>query len=295
VNARTNDVRFHVVRGEAISLTVKEAFLMTDHEEEIERATARFAATWATFSGDTQGADHSADSLLVRRWADSCFPFWNIAIVPSAAKTQAQVRASLSAGAEYARTKRQSGSIWIAEERLALLGDQRARVLAEVGLVEGGTLTEMTASIPSMTLRDGGSLSFERVEDERALAALADINAEAYGLAAEVARAGIVTAPQTWLTSAYSYLAYEGDDLVSVASVLPHGGRLYLGLVATRPGAQRRGLAASTVSHALMEAHLATGLDPTDLHATQAGAPVYRQLGYQPATSFRSLRLAETQ
>jgi GNAT superfamily N-acetyltransferase len=267
---------------------------MADHKAEIERATARFAATWASFSGATQGADLLEDSLLVRRWADNRFPFWNIAIVPSAATTQAQVRASLTAGAGYARTKRQPGSIWIAEERLALLGDHRARVLAEIGLVEGGTLTEMSGTIPAMRLQEQGSLSFERVEDERGLTALADINAEAYGLDPDLARAGIVTAPQTWLASAYSYLAYEDGDLVSVASVLPHGGRLYLGLVATRPSAQRRGLAASTISYALRQAHRATGLDQTDLHATQAGAPVYLQLGYQPGATFRGLRLAPT-
>jgi GNAT superfamily N-acetyltransferase len=262
---------------------------MNERDDEIDRATARFAATWATFCGDTPGADLLDDGLLIRRWADNPFPFWNIAIVPGTAATAPELRASLAAGAAFARTRRQPGSIWVPDERLALFGGERAGILAEVGLVEGSTMTEMTGSIPAMTLREPSLLAFKRVEDEVALAAVADLNADAYGLESATARAGIVTSPGTWLKAAYSYLAYDGDELASVASVLPHDGWLYLGLVATRPDAQRRGSAAATVSYALREAHKATGIDRTDLHATEAGAPVYPRLGYRPTVSFRSL------
>jgi predicted GNAT family acetyltransferase len=57
-------------------------------------------------------------------------------------------------------------------------------------------------------------------------------------------------------------------------------GHRYVVLVATNPAHQRRGYAEAAMRRALEVAATAQGEQPTVLHATDAGRPVYQRMGY---------------
>lgn len=71
----------------------------------------------------------------------------------------------------------------------------------------------------------------------------------------------------------------DGGPACSVV-ILDADGDAYVQLVATRPEAQRRGLAGELLRLALNEAR-ERGCTTTTLEATAAGAPVYARLGYR--------------
>jgi GNAT superfamily N-acetyltransferase len=129
------------------------------------------------------------------------------------------------------------------------------------------------------------SLRIERVKDQAQLQAYADINSEACAFPLEWARSGLLGST-FWKEVAYAYLGYEEGVAVFAACVVVNSGSLYLALVATRPPAQRKGFGEATVRHALQAAYEATGLKRTILHATDAGSPVYRRVGYQRTAEF---------
>ena len=181
---------------------------------------------------------------------------------------------------------------FVCEERMS--GAAKAaleEVAASERLKPGMTLTAMVGDILPLHAPGHPSLRFERVGDEAALQVYADLSNVAYNLPPGAARAGLLGS-QLWINGAFSFVAFNrGGEPVSAASVLPHDGSLYLALVGTLPDARKQGFSEALVRHALQEAHLATGLRRTDLHATDIGAPVYRRIGYQPTTKFYSFVL----
>ena len=67
---------------------------------------------------------------------------------------------------------------------------------------------------------------------------------------------------------------------------------LYAALVATVPEARGKGYADATLRRSLHRAHEATGFTRTILHATEAGYPVYKRLGYRVAAGFTCYKRA---
>jgi GNAT superfamily N-acetyltransferase len=109
-------------------------------------------------------------------------------------------------------------------------------------------------------------------------AVASDVNERAYGLPAG-AFAGIfgATSPEPPLRL---YGARLDGQVVSVILTVDTGEHLGYYLVATRPEAQRRGLAAELMRVAAAEAR-ERGLTTTALEASKAGEPVYAGLGFR--------------
>jgi GNAT superfamily N-acetyltransferase len=127
--------------------------------------------------------------------------------------------------------------------------------------------------------------------DDAGLQDCADVNSRAYGFSLEAGRAGIVGS-KLWKEDAFTFVGYESGRPVSAASVIVNDGQLDLALIAAISKAQRKGHGEATVRHVLQQAHLATGLKRTNLHATDAGAPVYSRIGYDGTTRFLGYSLA---
>jgi len=111
-----------------------------------------------------------------------------------------------------------------------------------------------------------------------------DVNSTAYGLPLESGRDSLLHLP--FWQNAFPYVGYVGDRPVSTATTIVHEDVLYLALVATVPDARRKGYAEAVIRHSLQKAHDATGLSRTVLHATEAGLPVYKRLGYHTVADF---------
>ena len=68
-------------------------------------------------------------------------------------------------------------------------------------------------------------------------------------------------------------------------AVLMVDGYRYVAMVATLPDFQRRGYAEAVMRHALDRASERFGNQPTVLHATEAGRPIYERMGYATIAS----------
>jgi GNAT superfamily N-acetyltransferase len=76
------------------------------------------------------------------------------------------------------------------------------------------------------------------------------------------------------------YVIADGRELLAIAGCLLYGPFCWIGLVATHPSAQGRGLASRLSAH-LVEWSLARGCRTVALDASDAGRPVYERLGFR--------------
>jgi predicted GNAT family acetyltransferase len=118
----------------------------------------------------------------------------------------------------------------------------------------------------------------------------ADLNSISYNLPVQAGRS-IVGEKTLWSSQAYGFVAYENDQPVSTASAIVNDDYLLLFLVATMPQARRKGYADAVVRRALNTAYEQTGIQRTVLHATDAGYPVYEQIGCRPTGRFTGYTL----
>jgi GNAT superfamily N-acetyltransferase len=262
-----------------------------ERDEAVE-SMAQYASVWKVLVGEFPSADLEDRPGLSISWADSPFPFWNAVFLTEPSMDAAELRNRLSAAAAYARRKRQSGLIYLCEEYLT--GSAKAALplaLAAAKLELSLPVHGMAGDILPLAAPSHPALQMRRVMDEAQLMSYAEINCEGYGFPLDWGRVGF-HATNLWTEKAYSYLGYEGDRPVCGASVVVHDASLYLALVATRPSAQRKGYGEAVVRHALQSAHESTGLSRTILHASDAGFPVYRRVGYHKTASILAYKLS---
>ena len=91
----------------------------------------------------------------------------------------------------------------------------------------------------------------------------------------------------------HAYLGLKDGVPVTCAGAVETAGRLFVVLVATEPGHERRGYGEAVTRKALFEAGHATGITRATLHATAAGAPVYPRIGFAPNSPLRFYALKD--
>jgi GNAT superfamily N-acetyltransferase len=261
-------------------------------KDEVLESMVQYSSVWKVLVAELPGADLEDKPGLSISWADSPFPFWNAVFLTESSINAMQLKNRLREAALYVRQKRQAGLVYVCEEYLtsstkAALPSALAEAKLELSLpvhgMAGNILPLMESSHPTLRMR--------RVTDEAQLMVYADINCEGYGFLPDWGRIGL-RGTRLWTEGAYSYLGYEGDHPVCAASAIAHDANLYLALVATRPNAQRKGYGEAIVRHALQSAHDCTGLSRTILHASDAGFPVYRRVGYHKTASILAYKLS---
>lgn len=260
-------------------------------ESEISESVEQFTSAWKQIVQDLPEADCTDNSGLSIRWADHVFFFWNAIFLDRPIADADALRSRLRSALNYMPTKRYSGLIWIFEE---LLGDSAKEklpiILKEEGLEAAMPLTGMAGEIFPLQTPPHPSLRIERVTDETMLREYAEINCEAYGLPLEWGHSALE--PKLFIDEGYTYLGYENDRAVSAAATFVNEGCLFLALVATRPDARGKGYGEAIVRHSLQKAHEATGLTRTILHATDAGHPVYKRIGYHDTARVMAYKLS---
>jgi len=156
---------------------------------------------------------------------------------------------------------------------------------ARIPLPPAWKMTGMVADELRPPVRSLPKLDLRRVRDQKTLVDIYDINSAGYDVPPELGRAS--TGPvEDWDDNTFGYVAYESDQPVACAATFPIDNRLYVGMVATMPHAQRRGYAEMVLRHSLEKAGTATGLRRTVLHASDAGYPIYLRMGYRATSRF---------
>ncbi|MGW1812668.1 GNAT family N-acetyltransferase [Streptomyces sp. NPDC002125] len=226
------------------------------------------------------------------RWADSRFAFWNCVTLTDVGADPALVRQRLGHVAEIMRAKERPGFLWVFEDLLtaearAALGE----AAGQAGLVHAFPGTGMAGDLLPLPAPAHPDLTFVRVSTDEHLRAYADLNSQAYGFPLEDGRDGLVGSA-LWKDGVHAYLGLRDGVPVTCAATVEAAGRLFVVLVATAPGWERRGYGEAVTRKALYEGGRATGLTRATLHATAAGAPVYPRIGFEPNSpmAFYALR-----
>ncbi|GAA3463064.1 GNAT family N-acetyltransferase [Saccharothrix longispora] len=226
------------------------------------------------------------------RWADCRFVFWNCVTLTEVGADADLLGRRLGEAADVMRSKRRPGFLWLFEDLLT--DDARAALdgaAGRSGLVHAFTGTGMAWDVPSTAEPAHPDLVFERVTTDDRLLAYADLNSRAYGFPLEDGRDGLAGSA-LWKEHVHAYLALRDGVPVACAATAEADGSLFVALVATAPEHQRRGYGEAVTRKALHEGHRATGSTRAILHATAAGAPVYRRIGFEPNSPIRFYGLA---
>jgi GNAT superfamily N-acetyltransferase len=157
-------------------------------------------------------------------------------------------------------------------------------VAASCGLAPMMPMTGMETTQLLAPRRTAPELEIRRVTDAAVARDLATVNALAYGMSPEAF--DCMSNMLLWQPDSYGFVGYANGRPVSTAAALPVAGTVYIALVATMPDAQGKGYADAVMRHAIGEGQRAMGIETTTLHATDAGQPVYRAMGYNAGARF---------
>ena len=259
---------------------------------EVIRSFDQLASMWQVIVADRGDADLRDLPGLTIRWADSRFPFWNTLIFSEWNAGRKYAGDILAQASAYMRGKRQPGLIWICEE--FLVPPVRAslpEIAAERGLAFSLTCHGMEGEFLPIPAPSHPGLSFVRATTEELMLAYGEINAAGYGWEPEIGHAGLKHS-RLWKEGMQAWLGLEDGLPVTAAATIANQGSLFVALVATTPAAQRKGYGEAVTRKALYEGARQTGLTRAVLHATDAGMPVYRRIGFRKVATFRLYGLA---
>ncbi|MFD5334432.1 GNAT family N-acetyltransferase [Streptomyces hawaiiensis] len=266
---------------------------MRDLAESVE-SVEQLATVWRAMvlDRDPQADVRDLPGIAVR-WADCRFAFWNCLTLTDAGADAGLLKQRLNEAAEIMRAKTHPGFLWVFEDLLdaparAALGDAAERA----GLRYAFPGTGMAGDLLPIPEPAHPELTFVRVTDDELLRSYADINSRAYGFPLEDGRDGLAGS-SLWKSRVFAYLGLRDGVPVTCAASVEADGRLFVALVATDPGWERRGYGEAVTRKALYEGARATGLTRATLHATAAGAPVYPRIGFRPTSPMRFYSLGD--
>ncbi|KOV81286.1 acetyltransferase [Nocardia sp. NRRL S-836] len=218
------------------------------------------------------------------RWADCRFPFWNCVTLTEPGVDADLLARRFAEAADVMRAKEKAGFLWVFEDLAE--GADLDELASRAGLEYAFSGTGMAGDLLPIPEPSHPELTFERVTTDDQLLAYADINSRAYGFEIEAGRDGI-GGSALWKSGVHAYLGLRDGVPVTCAGAVETAGRLFVVLVATEPGWERRGYGETVTRKALYEAWRATGITRATLHATAAGAPVYPRIGFEANSPLR--------
>jgi ribosomal protein S18 acetylase RimI-like enzyme len=127
-------------------------------------------------------------------------------------------------------------------------------------------------------------MEFRRVLDRTGGCEVGRINCAAYTMPGELG--SCLGAEKLWKQGTFGYLGFVDDEPVCTSTVLPIAETLYVVLVATLPDYEKRGFGEAVMRHSLEQGSEETGIQRTALHASDAGYPLYKAMGYRDIAKF---------
>lgn len=128
-------------------------------------------------------------------------------------------------------------------------------------------------------------LTFRRVEDSGTRREIVEVNFLAYGDTAPPHLHGLDD-PRIWNEQSVAIVGYLGGEPVTSSAVFLLEDCFYVGWVATVEKHKRRGFADAVMRESLAAATEIHGWKRSVLHASAAGAPVYRRMGYRAVAAY---------
>jgi GNAT superfamily N-acetyltransferase len=241
--------------------------------------------TWTYFVRQMPvGVTTRMPGLLIANGRSS-LPFMNMAIPTSPIADAADLHARIDAAGRHFRKDGVHWLMVISDDVVpGALRERLTSVCGEAGLQYALPMFGMATDVLLDPVRPLPTLDLRVVATAALREAVGDINAAGYGMPGELFRP-VTGLPELW-TDMIGVVGFADGTPVATASVALIDAIAYVALVATAPEHQGKGYAEAVMRRALEESREAWGVARTVLHATAAGQPVYRRMGYADVVRF---------
>ena len=255
---------------------------------EIDESHAQFRGAWRLFALGTPAGEVVERPEVFLTAGHVSWSLMNMAFLQRPVETEAELERAVDLAARYFTQGPHGWSFTLTQDWLAPSLRERAdAVLATRGLKPGMTTTGMVAEKLLAPVRPLPKLDLRPVSDEWSRNAIADVNAACYDMPQPLGREALA-APGIYGPECRAFVGSHDGVPASTTAAMRVDGIAYIALVATLAEHRRQGAAEVVMRRALEEAKRVWGLERTVLHATPAGAPVYRRMGYRDVTTFCS-------
>ena len=231
---------------------------------------------WALMTGRYRGCCLIRDDGVTTVFANRALSFFNLSILDLPltgtddfhdALAVARSRASASAHPSF----------------LALCGewapDGWEDVAADAGWLRSLSMWGMATDRLLPTRRPEPALEFRLVCEQVTALDVGLVNAFAYDMPPQAF--DCLGEMELWEGGAFGIVGYDEDRPVTSASAFVLPNAIYVAMVASAPGLHGRGYGEAAMRRAIAEAEQAAGRRRIWLHATEAGFPLYRSMGFQ--------------
>jgi len=251
---------------------------------ELEESNQQLIGAWSRFADGFASSIVTELDGMTAAFARTALPFLNMVALNRPVADAGDLTRRIEAAIEFTREQGKDFFVSVCEDWIppGLYGLLES-LMSNHGLVPIMQWTGMAASQLEPEIR-APYLEIRPAEDDAGRMATMDLNCISYDMPVELGRESRGD-DRLW-HGLYGSVGYVEGSPVSTATAVPVAGRLYVAMVATHPSHRRRGYAEACMRDALARAEKATGFRRTVLHATNAGHPIYRRMGYRDTSRF---------
>ncbi|WP_375771644.1 GNAT family N-acetyltransferase [Archangium gephyra] len=254
--------------------------------DEIHESNTQLYGSWRFFARSSLAGEVLDLPEVSIASSNVSWSMMNAAFLPAAVETEEALKRAAATAARHLAPQGRGWMLAFCEDQVPpRLRDRAGELFAPHGLKLSMVATGMVAERLAPALRPPPVLEVRQTADAQGRRDLADVNSRCYDMPLATGREAF-DVPGLFTGDGKGYVGYRQGEAASSAAVIRVDNVAYVSMVATLPAHRQLGCAEAVMRHALTEAERAWGIERTVLHATPAGLPVYRRMGYRPVTRF---------
>lgn len=242
---------------------------------------------WELMTGRFPGHRFDAQGSVATTFANRPLAFFNLSMLDRPLPDAGAFRDALNVARARAAECRYSSF-------LVMCGDWAPAgwedLAAEAGWLRAMPLVGMGAEELLPARRPGPALTFRLIQGAATALDLGLVNALAYAMPPETF--DCVGEMALWSGASFGVVGYDEGRPVTCAASFLVGDVIYVAMVASAPGLHGRGYGEAAMRQAIAHAQRAAGPRRIWLHATAAGLPLYRAMGFCAGAELVLLHLA---
>ncbi|MFY0524927.1 GNAT family N-acetyltransferase [Archangium gephyra] len=263
--------------------------------DEIHESNTQLHGSWRFFARNSVAGEVLDLPEVSIASSNVSWSMMNAAFLPTRVETEEALERAAATAARHLAPKGRGWMLALCEDQVPpRLRERAGELFAPHGLKLSMVATGMVAERLAPAMRPQPVLEVRQTTDAQGRRDLADVNSRCYDVPLATGREAF-DVPGLFSGDGTGFVGYRHEEAATSAAVIRVDGVAYVSMVATLPPHRQLGCAEAVMRHALGEAERAWGIQRTVLHATPAGLPVYRRMGYRPVTRFHFYMAAPPQ
>ncbi|MCY1075472.1 GNAT family N-acetyltransferase [Archangium lansingense] len=254
--------------------------------DEIHESNTQFHGAWRFFARKSLSGDVLDLPEVSIASSNVSWSMMNAAFLPTPVETEEALKRAAATAARHLAPRGRGWMLALCESWVPpRLRERAGELFAPYGLKLSLVATGMVAERLSPPIRPQPVMEVRQTKDSQGRCDLADVNSRCYDMSLPSGRESF-DVPGLFEGNAQGFVGYRQGEAATSAAIIRVDDVAYVSMVATLPSQRQLGCAEAIMRHGLAEAERAWGIQRTVLHATPAGLPVYRRMGYRPVTRF---------